>query len=143
MKDKPRKMLLVVLALAVPVAFYAGGITGFGKGYDAALFAESAGAASTVLMLRKLREGEVKPALDTLELQLDSEIVQNQVGRKGYQSLFNLPGLVGVGDTRAVDRGASAALKYRETFPSPLSPPAKAEVDAALAQLARYAAENR
>ena len=142
MKDKLRKVLLIGLVVAVPLAFYAGGVTGFGEGYNAALFSESAGAASTVLMLRNLRQGDVKPAIDSLELQLDSLIAQNSIGRKGFQSLFNVPRLAGVGDARVVDRGASAALKYRAEFPSLMPPSAKAEVDAALAELARRASGN-
>jgi hypothetical protein len=139
------KLLAVLLAAAIAgsVAFFAGGVVGFGRGYNAALFAESSGAASTVLMLRKLHEGDSKPALDMLELQLDSQIIQNNVGRKGFESVFNLPRLAGVGDTQAVDRSARAALKYRAEFPSLVSAPAKAEIDAALADLARREAGNQ
>ena len=129
--------VLLTLAVAVPIAFYAGGVTGFGRGFDAALFSESGGAATTVLMLRKLRGGDTKPAVDMLELQLDSQIVQNDVGRKGFESVFNLPRLVGVGDTGTIDRGARAALKYRAEFPSVMPGAARVEVDAALAKLAK------
>jgi hypothetical protein len=136
MRGKPLTILLAA-TLAGSVAFFAGGVVGFGRGYNAALFAESSGAASTVLMLRKLHEGDSKPALNLLELQLDSQIVDNSVGRKGFESIFNLPRLVGFGDTQAVDRSARTALKYRAEVPSPVPPPAKAEIDAALADLAR------
>ena len=140
---KGRLPAVLLTAAAGAVAFFAGGVVGFGRGYNAALCAESSGAASTVVMLRKLHEGDAKPALEMLELQLDSQIVQNHVGRKGFESVFNLSHLAGAGDTRSVDRSARAALKYCAEFPSLLAPSAKAEIDAALANLAKRPAGSQ
>jgi len=133
--------ILLTATVMAPLAFYAGGVAGFGNGFNAALFMEGSSTASlTVFELRKLREGDVKPVVDMLELQLDSLIVQHRFGRSGYESLFNLPRLAGVGNMPGPDKGARGVLKYRTEFPSAMPPPGKAELDAALADLARQAA---
>jgi hypothetical protein len=129
--------ILITAALTGCTAFYAGGVVGFGKGYLAAVFAASDGTGPTVSMLRRLREGDPAPVVDALETQLDGLIIQNGVGPEAYGSIFNLTRLVGVGDAQAVDRSARAALKYRAEFPSVMPADAKAEVDAALAKLAK------
>jgi hypothetical protein len=121
-------------------AFYAGGVVGYSKGYLAAVFADSVATGPTVSMLRKLRQGDAKPVVDALEIQLDMLIIQNSVGREAYGSTFNLPRLVGVGDAQDVDRSARAALRYRAEFPSVMPAEQKAEVDAALAKLAKRTA---
>lgn len=50
-----QKLLLIVLALAVPIGFYAGGVVGFTDGYNTAVYHRSADAGITAIMLRHLR----------------------------------------------------------------------------------------
>ena len=137
-----KNAVLVVLVAAIPVAYYSGGVSGFSKGYSAALFEQSGGAGPTVFVLRKLRGGDAKTAIEILELQLDSLVVQNKTGRESFRSCFNLPRLAGVGSMATIDKGASSVVAYRAQFPSPAQPPLKAVVDSALTDLARHAREK-
>jgi hypothetical protein len=137
-----KNALLVVLLGAIPIAYYAGGASGFGKGYSAALFSQSGSAGPTVFILRKLRTGDTKAAIDMLESELDSLVILNSVGRESFRSSFNLPRLAGVGSTAVIDKGASSALAYRTEFPSSAQPPVKAAIDDALAQLAKHVHET-
>jgi hypothetical protein len=130
--------LLVALIAVVPIAYYAGGISGFGKGYSAAMFSQSAEAGPTVFSLRRLRAGDAKATINFLELQLDGLLVQNDECRAPFHSVFNLPLLVGVGTSAEVDKNAGAALAYRTEFPSQAQPPLKAAIDRSLAHLAKH-----
>ncbi len=131
-----RNAVMFVLLTAIPTAYYAGGVSGFGKGYSAALFSRSADAAQTVSILRKLRGGDATAPIGPLELQLDSLIILNRVTRQSYSSLFNLPRLVGVGSPDTIDKLASSAVAYRAEFPSTAPPELKTSIDGALAELA-------
>ena len=133
--------ILLTIVVTAPVAFYIGGLKGFSDGYGAAGFMQGGSAVTTVFMLRKLRGGDVEPVRDALEMQLDWLVVQRRIGRSGYESVFNLPRIVGVGDTMP-SKGDRAVLKYRGEFPSAMPPPGKAEIDAALADLARKSARK-
>ncbi len=133
--SRRRIVPFVVLIVAIPVAYYAGGVDGFGKGYGAAVYSRSGEALITVGILQRLRGGDTKAATDMLEIQLDSLLVDNSVGREAYRSVFNLPRLVGVGSEALVDQNAAPAVAYRAQFPSSSS--SKAAVDGAIAQLAR------
>ncbi len=133
---KLRNALTVMLFATIPMAYYAGGVVGFGKGYAAALYSQSADAIRTVSILRKLRTDDTKTPIAMLESQLDELIILNRVGRQAYDSLFNLPRLIGVGSTGLVDKVASSAVPYRAEFPSTAPSPLKASVDDALTELA-------
>ena len=137
-----KNTLLVVLIAATPIAYYAGGISGFGKGYSAALFSQSRDAGPTVFSLRRLRAGDSKAAIGMLELQLDGLLIQNSECRESFRSSFNLPVRMGIGATADVDKNAGAALAYRAEFPSLAQPPLKAAVDRALAQLSKHVHEK-
>ncbi len=131
-----RNAVMFVLLAAIPIAYYAGGVSGFGKGYSAALFESSADAAHTVFILRKLRGGDAKAPIRSLESQLDGLIILNRVTRQSYSSLFNLPRLVGVGSPGTIDKLASSAVAYRAEVPSTAPPELKTAIDGALAELA-------
>lgn len=101
------------------------------------MYFRSAEARTTVGILQRLRGGDTKAATDMLEIQLDSLLVDNSVGREAYRSVFNLPRLVGVGSGTLVDQAAALAVTYRAQFPSSPSSSSKAVVDGAIAQLAK------
>jgi hypothetical protein len=135
--SRRRIVPFVVLTVAIPVAYYAGGVHGFGKGYGAAIYSRSGEARTTVGILQRLRSGDTKAATDMLEIQLDSLLVDSSVGWEAYRSVFNLPRLVGVGSEALVDQNAAPAVAYRAQFPPSPSSSSKAVVDGAIAQLAK------
>jgi hypothetical protein len=137
-----KNAFLVVLAVAIPIAYYAGGTSGFGKGYGAALFSQSADAGRTVFMLRKLRSGDSGAAIGMMESELDSLVILNDKSRESFRSSFNLPRLMKVGSTATIDKLASPAVAYRAEFPSSAPPSLKASIDGALAQLAKHSNER-
>ena len=127
---------MVVLLAAIPIAYYVGGVSGFGKGYDCALFERSANARQTIVVLRKLRAGETKAPIEWLESELDNMIILNHSGREGDRSLFNAVRLIGVESPGLIDKLASSAVTYRAEFPSTAPPALKTYIDGALAELA-------
>ncbi len=119
------------------LAYFTGGVDGFGKGFAAAGYMNSGEATGTVLMLRWLRRGSPSSAIGLLEQQLDDSILANDgPGRGAYGSVFNLPRLMGIGPEELVDDAVAPALTYRSQYPSQMGPSGAALVEQALAHLA-------
>ncbi len=61
---------VMACALVALLTFIAGGVWGFGKGYGAGMYG-SADAYHTAMVLRRLREGKIDPAVALLESHLN------------------------------------------------------------------------
>ena len=127
--------MFIALVASIPIAFFVGGVTGFTRGFNAALYGRSADAAITVYMLRHLRAGDRDTAIEMLEMRLDELIVDNEVAAKYASSIFDLPALIGVRCDGCVDKLAAPAIQYRRDYPH--SGPTAQLVRRALADLER------
>lgn len=118
LSPKTKNVLLVILIVALPLAYFAGGVHGFGKGHAASQYLESGDTKWTVYMLRQLRKGDTNSTIGILETRLDSLILQYDRNQNAYQSIFNLPKFAFPDFTATMDNLVSPAIDYRREFPS-------------------------
>lgn len=112
---------VVACALVVLLAFFAGGVWGFAKGFVAGMYEHTDGFRD-LMVLRHLREGKIDPAVELLESHLDGCIlVYYGTCEDAYRSRLDLlvrhAKLGAWGDHARASFMADAA-KYRERHPS-------------------------
>jgi len=87
-----RYNLLVVLVIIIfaAVSFFAGGIVGFGKGFEAKSFYDGVDSYYTIMILRAVREGKDDQAISALETKLNGQIFNCGFFAESPHSIFNL-----------------------------------------------------
>jgi hypothetical protein len=83
-------IVLLVIIIFSAVSFFAGGIIGFHKGFEAKAFYEGVDGCYTVLILRALREGNNDLAILALEGKLNTQISECGLLAEAPESIFNL-----------------------------------------------------
>lgn len=112
-----KKMAFVLLGLvAIGVVSYVTGALGYlmGGPQYTARFAPT-DALYTVAVLKKLREGKTDQAIDLLEVQLDSRIVDHSTFNPNIAKWLDV--ISPIGNTNS-DRLMTEVAKYREEYPT-------------------------
>jgi len=119
---KRRNLLIVfVILIFATIAFFAGGMIGFDKGFEAKSFYEGVDSIYTVLILRAIREGRDDQAISALETKLNGQIFNCGLFAKSRDSIFNFHRWI---DSRqklnkSVENLMREVVKYRKEYPFP------------------------
>jgi hypothetical protein len=119
---KRRKLLVVFVILAfATISFFAGGIIGFDKGFEASCFFEGVDSFYTVLILRAVREGKDDQAISALETKLNGQIFNCGLFAESRDSIFNFHRWIGSRQkfNKSVENIMREVVKYRKEYPFP------------------------
>ncbi|MBU1190339.1 MAG: hypothetical protein KKE76_01370 [Gammaproteobacteria bacterium] len=107
-------MRIILIVLVVLASSYAGLWLGFVKGYEYAQKQSALDAMFTVNNLKNLREGETEKVIDSLELELDTAIVEYAMsGEDLSKYLVGLPSA----DPNVYVRAINFIEEYRDSTP--------------------------
>ncbi len=97
MKKTKRVLLVMVILLITIVSFIVGGFVGFSKGTFYGLCASAPSDATMILTtIDRIKNNHVQAAIDLLESDLNSKMIEHRLLIKEGQSLFNLHSYVGM-----------------------------------------------
>ena len=120
-----RRRLLVIFAIlaCATISFFAGGIIGFDKGFEASRFFDGVDSYYTVLILRAVREGRDDEAISALETELNGQILQCGLFAESINSFFNFPRWIESRQrfNKSVGNLMREVAKYRKEHPFPSS----------------------
>lgn len=110
---------IILLILVAGASFFIGGVIGFaqGFGYRTVLIAPTEGFL-TVILLKEIREGRIDTGIDSMEVSLDSHIVEYSTGEEQRCLLFDMFCM------SQYDRTfMSRIAKYRKEYPTKATDP--------------------
>ena len=112
---------VLVIIIFTAAAFFAGGIIGFDKGFEAKSCYEGVDGYYTVMLLRALREGNDDLAISDLEGQLNTQIFQCGLFSGSPDSIFNINRWTESyqKSIQSVKTLMQEVAKYRKEYPFP------------------------
>jgi hypothetical protein len=115
-----KKLLISLLFLLILTAvYYTGGVIGFFTGDDSAMYFRDSDAYTTTLALSKLRNNDIRGAINLLETRLDLEIIQKDGARDSFHSPFNIFQFLFYDNPEKARRYLlSFVAEYRDQYPS-------------------------
>ncbi len=109
---------ILIVVILCGISFYAGGIIGFMEGYTGYPNTEAPfNAIRDVIILKNIRKGDLKLAIEFLEMDLDEQMISDALGKYCGSSIFDFWG------TRKHDKTKMARLRkqidqYRLEYPT-------------------------